>query len=310
MPRDVILGHRGMVGAALSRLLPDALMFPRAVDLRDRSRTYAMMSTIRSTYGVGTVYIAAARVGGIMANATKPADFILENLAIELSVIEAAMACEAELIVFLGSSCIYPRTQALDAFTENDLMGGALEPTNEAYAVAKIAGIKILEACHEQHGVQFLAPMPCNLYGPGDNYSPDRSHFVAGMIRRFHEAKLSGAGEVTLWGSGSPRREVMHVDDCARIIVELVQAEARGIVNVGWGVDEKLRTYAEIVHEVIGFEGQVEWDGSHPDGVARKLMDVTRMARLIGPQHLKLKPFSRGVEQTYKAFCAEAHRWK
>lgn len=307
MAKDVILGHRGMVGAALNRLLPDALTFPRAVDLRDRSRTYAMMSTIRSTYGVGTVYIAAARVGGIMANATKPADFILENLAIELSVIEAAMACEAELIVFLGSSCIYPRVQTRDSFTENDLMGGALEPTNEAYAVAKIAGIKILEACHKQHGLQFLAPMPCNLYGPGDNYSPDRSHFVAGMIRRFHEAKLSGAGEVTLWGSGSPRREVMHVDDCAAIIVGLVRADARGIVNVGWGTDATLRTYADIIRDVVGFAGVVRWDNSHPDGVASKLMDVSRM-RSFG-----LHPvitFRDGVEQTYKAFCAEAHRWK
>jgi GDP-L-fucose synthase len=266
-----------------------------------------MMSTIRSTYGVGTVYIAAARVGGIMANATKPADFILENLAIELSVIEAAMACEAELIVFLGSSCIYPRVQTLGAFTENDLMGGALEPTNEAYAVAKIAGIKILEACHKQHGVQFLAPMPCNLYGPGDNYSPDRSHFVAGMIRRFHEAKLSGASKVTLWGSGNPRREVMHVDDCAEIILGLANSEIRGVINVGWGLDAPLIEYANIIREVVGFVGEVDWDNSHPDGVARKLMDVSRMCR-AGFQPTRV--FLIGVEETYKAFCAEAHRWK
>lgn len=295
-----------MVGSALSRLLPEALVFPRNIDLRDRSKTYTMFSTVRSTYGLGTVYMAAARVGGIVANATKPADFILENLAIELSVIEAAMACEVKLIVFLGSSCMYPRVQTIGSFTETDLMSGALEPTNSAYAMAKLAGVEILTACHKQHGFEFLAPMPCNLYGPGDNYSLDRSHFVAGMIRRFHEAKASGASEVTLWGSGRPQREVMYVDDCARIIVELVQAEARGIVNVGWGTDATLRAYADIIREVVGFEGTVKWDNSHPDGVSRKLMDVTRMK---GYRLHPRMPFRFGVTDTYKAFCAEAHRW-
>lgn len=283
--REVILGHRGMVGSAIHRLLPNAGIIPGSwngkpggmrMDLRhDNASSWFLRADV--------LYLCAARVGGIQRNISEPGSMIYDNLMIQANVIEAARLAGVKLIVFLGSSCIYPRAGVetgranSEPLREEHLLTGELEPTNEPYAIAKIAGIKMLEAYKRQHGMEYLAVMPCNLYGPGDNFDPESSHFIPGMIRRFHEAKLANAPSVTLWGSGTPRREIMHVDDCARIIVELVRVGARGLVNVGPGVDHELKFYADLFSSVTGFAGAIEWDTSKPEGVMRKLMDVTRM---------------------------------
>jgi len=272
--REVILGHAGMVGAAIHRLLPHAETWHRSMDL---TRHHIYPSTLTDTQ---TIYLCAARVGGIQRNIDEPGSMIYDNLMIQANVIEAARLAGMKLIVFLGSSCIYPAYQSIggnSVLKECDLMTGPLEPTNEPYAIAKIAGIKMLEAYHRQYGMEYLAVMPCNLYGPGDNFDPQTSHFIPGMIRKFHEAKVSGAESVTLWGTGTPRREVMHVDDCARIIVELVRKGARGLVNVGPGVDFTIKEYAEGIAKWTGYTGAINFDSSKPDGVMRKLMDVSRM---------------------------------
>jgi len=279
--REVILGHRGMVGSALRRVLPEAMFVDGSVDLRYQYELSEYLWPFNPEHPrvggpIDVLYLCAARVGGIQRNIDEPGSMIYDNLMIQANVIEAARLAGVKLIVFLGSSCIYPARGAI--LSEQDLMTGPLEPTNEPYAIAKIAGIKMLEAYHRQYGMEYLAVMPCNLYGPGDNFDPQTSHFIPGMIRKFHDAKVSGAESVTLWGTGTPRREVMHVDDCARIIVELVRQGARGLINIGPGVDHTLDFYADCVASVVGFAGKtIIWDNSKPDGVMRKLMDVSRM---------------------------------
>lgn len=277
--RQVIIGHRGMVGSALHRLMPDAASLHAKIDFRNCgpwTREYLEYNARNAD----VLYLCAARVGGIQRNISEPGSMLYDNLMIQANVIEAARLAGVKLIVFLGSSCIYPREGLTPnaPWTESDIGKGALEPTNEPYAIAKIAGLKMLEAYHRQYGMEYLAVMPCNLYGPGDNFDPETSHFIPAMIRKFHEAKQSDADGVTLWGTGRPRRELMHVDDCARIILELVQSGARGAVNIGPGVDNPVQWYAHLARSTVGCSWlPIDWDTSRPDGVARKLLDVSKM---------------------------------
>ena len=306
-PRQVILGHRGMVGSAIRRLLPDVRVTMVDSDLR------RFVPSVIADADV--LYLCAAKVGGIAANIARPGEFIYDNLMIQANVIEAARLSRVGLIVFLGSSCIYPAAVRRDgtvrqprALREEDLLTGPLENTNEPYAVAKIAGITMLEAYARQYGMNYLAVMPCNLYGPGDNYDPETSHFLPGMIRRFHEAKTAGADSVTLWGTGTPRRELMHVDDCARIIVSLVRAGARGLVNIGPGVDYTVARYANIVREATGFNGDIRWDLSRPDGVARKLLDVSRMKSYGICADTVFMSYEYGIRKAYESFLEETQQ--
>ena len=298
--KSFILGHTGMVGSALHRLLPDAATLPRYIDLRTREYWHEMKGWFRDA---DVLYMCAARVGGIGRNMAEPGSMIYDNLMIQTNVIEAARLAGVKLVVFLGSSCIYPAVSSITPnapWTENDLLKGSPEPTNEPYAIAKIAGIKMLEAYERQYGLQYLAVMPCNLYGPGDNFDPDTSHFLPAMIRKMYDAKVAGAASVTLWGTGTPRRELMHVDDCARIIVDLVSQNVCGLINIGPGVDYHIRRYAEIVQSVTGYAGSVIWDHTRPDGVWRKLLDVSRMESSgIGASFVNHED---GIASTYKWF--------
>ncbi len=299
--RNLILGHRGMVGSALHRLMPDALT--ATGNLMDPARVNGIFDVYSD---LDVLYLCAARVGGIGLNMAQPGTMIYDNLMIQSNVIEAARLAGVKLIVFLGSSCIYPKywpdTEegvVRAGFTEEDLLGGLLEPTNEAYAIAKIAGIKMLEAYKAQYGMEYLAVMPCNLYGPNDNFDAETAHFLPAMIRKFHDAKVSGAGMVLLWGTGTPRRELMHVDDCARIIVELVQKGVRGLINIGPGKDFAIGGYAGVIRSIVGFEGSMSFDDSKPDGTQRKLLDVSRMKSYGCEPKIYMKD---GIESTYKWF--------
>jgi len=273
-----VAGHRGMVGAAIARRLADEdceiLTAGRdALDLRRQAEVEAWVAEARPQ----VVFLAAARVGGILANDTRPAEFIYDNLAIETNVIHAARAAKVAKLVFLGSSCIYPR-MAAQPMAESELLGGPLEPTNQWYAVAKIAGIKLCQAYRRQYGVDFISAMPTNLYGPGDNFDLASSHVVPALIRKAHEAKQAGAAALEVWGSGRPRREFLYVDDCADAVVFLAK-HYRGEepVNVGTGRDITIRDLAEAVAEIVGFRGRLSFDASKPDGTPRKLLDVSRL---------------------------------
>jgi GDP-L-fucose synthase len=245
---------------------------------------------------------AAAKVGGIHSNNTYPADFIYDNLAIQLSLIEAARHSGAGRFLFLGSSCIYPK-HAPQPIPESALLTGPLEPTNEAYAVAKIAGLKMCEFYRKQYGVLFHSAMPTNLYGPGDNYHPTNSHVLPAMIRRFHEAKQENKETVVLWGSGKPRREFLHVDDLAAGVLHLLQlADPPDLVNIGFGSDVTIRQLAEMVCAAVGFQGEMEWDASRPDGTPRKLMDSSLVNRLGWSPKIGLQ---EGIARTYQEFLDE-----
>ena len=240
--------------------------------------------------------VAAARVGGIMANNTYPADFLSDNLRIQVNVLDAAAANGVKRLLFLGSSCIYPRLAA-QPIHEDSLLTGALEPTNDAYAIAKIAGIMQVQALRRQHSASFISAMPTNLYGPHDNFDPETSHVLPAMIRRFHEAKESGAESVTLWGSGTPRREFLHVDDLARACLHLLeQYDDPQTINVGTGEDITIRELAELVASTVGYEGDLLWDTSKPDGTPRKLLDVSRIKALGWAPSIELKA---GIADTY-----------
>ncbi|MCC7258098.1 MAG: GDP-L-fucose synthase [Gammaproteobacteria bacterium] len=284
--RIFVAGHRGMVGAAIVRRLQAAgcgnlLLCTRAeLDLTRQDAVERFFRTERPEQ----VYLAAARVGGILANSTRPAEFIAENLAIALHVIQAAHASGVQRLLFLGSSCIYPRL-APQPMTEAALLTGALEPTNEPYAIAKIAGIKLCESFNRQYGTDFRSVMPTNLYGPGDNFDLKTSHVLPALIRKFHEAKAAGAPEVEVWGSGTPRREFLHVDDLADacvFVMNLPKARLDAVttptcshLNVGTGSDVTIRELAGMVADAVGYTGRIAFNAQYPDGTPRKLLDVS-----------------------------------
>ena len=299
--RIYVAGHRGMVGQALVRRLEredcHILTADRSIDLREQEAVRGWFAEHRPD----AVLLAAAKVGGIMANATRPGEFLYDNLAIAANVIEASRQAEVEKLLFLGSSCIYPKF-AEQPITEDALLTGALEPTNEAYAIAKIAGLKLASAYRTQYGCDYISAMPTNLYGPGDNYDPEGSHVIPGMIRRFHEAKRDGAQSVTIWGSGTPRREFLHVDDLADACVFLLQTYSdEPHVNVGYGDDLPILDLAREIAQVVGFSGSIETDTSRPDGTPRKLMDSSRLTAMGWSPSIALR---EGLVSAYAAFTA------
>jgi GDP-L-fucose synthase len=305
MGRIFVAGHAGMVGSAIVRRLKtdgvDPLVAARLdLDLTQQEAVAAFFEK----HDIDQVYLAAAKVGGILANASEPAAFLRDNLLIQTHVIHAAHAHGVKKLLFLGSSCIYPKL-APQPISEESLLTGPLEPTNEAYAVAKIAGIRMCQAYREAHGFDAIALMPTNLYGPGDNFHPQHSHVLPALIRRFHEAKKSGADSVTLWGSGKPLREFMHVDDLADACVHLMKNySSPEIVNIGWGKDISIQELAHMVAEVVGFEGRIENDLSKPDGTPRKLLDTTRLSKLGWHPRIELR---LGLQETYEWFLNADH---
>ena len=296
-----VAGHRGLVGSALVRRLTAggyANLVTKThaeLDLTRQEAVEAFFEKEAPEY----VFLAAAKVGGILANSTYPADFIYKNIAIATNVIEAARKSGVRKLLNFGSSCIYPKL-APQPMKEEYLLTGPLEPTNEAYAIAKIAAIKLCSAYNRQYGTDFLSLMPTNLYGPGDNYDLESSHVLPALIRRFHEAKVAGKAEVTLWGDGSPFREFLHADDLADAAVFLMEnysvAEVGEIVNVGTGRDVTIRELAGIVMDVVGYQGDVNWDTTKPNGTPRKLLDVGRLVKLGWEAKIDLQ---QGIEKTY-----------
>ena len=300
--RLYVSGHRGMVGSALCRALaaaglPDPITFTSSeLDLRDQAAVRAMMERERPTH----VFVAAAKVGGIHANNVYRADFLYDNLMIEANLIHAAHEVGVEKLLFLGSSCIYPKL-ADQPLVEDALLTGALEPTNEPYAIAKIAGIKLCEAYRDQHGANFISAMPTNLYGPGDNYDLQNSHVVPALIRKFHEAKVNGDPTVTCWGTGSPRREFLHVDDLAEACLFLMEEyDGKAFVNVGAGSDLPIKELAELISRIVGYEGDIVWDTDKPDGTPRKLMNCDRIHALGWTHRIGLEEGLRRVYEEYR----------
>ena len=317
-PKIYVAGHRGMVGSAILRQLlasghPVDHIVTRThaeLDLTNQAAVRAFFESEKPDQ----VYLAAARVGGIHANNSYPADFIYDNLMIQANVIEAAFRSGVEKLLFLGSSCIYPKL-ATQPMREDALLTGTLEPTNEPYAIAKIAGIKLCESYNRQygasHGVDYRSVMPTNLYGPGDNYHPENSHVIPALIRRFHEAKLSGAASVAIWGTGTPKREFLYVDDMAAASVHVMNLPKPvyaqhtqpmlSHINVGYGSDVTIAEVARTIARVVGYQGQIEFDTSKPDGTPRKLMDSSRLHSLGWQAKVGL---TEGLQQAYADFLA------
>lgn len=299
-----VAGHRGMVGSAIVRRLAAGgysrlVLRARAeLDLTRQAAVEGFFAAERPEY----VFLAAAKVGGILANSTRPAEFIAENLAIQSNVIDAAYRNGARKLLFLGSSCIYPKF-APQPIREESLLEGALEPTNEWYAVAKIAGIKMAQGYRMQYGFPAIALMPTNLYGPGDNFDLQTSHVAPAMIRKFHEAKVARALQVSLWGSGTPRREFLHVDDLADAAVfAMLHYDSPQILNAGTGEDLTIAELADTIRAITGFEGNIAWDTSKPDGTPRKLLDVSRLAALGWRART---PLREGLEGAYRWYLAQ-----
>lgn len=299
-----ISGHTGMVGSALVRRfqkVAGVTIVTRTRQELNLSDQAAVMAFYQSEKPDAAI-IAAGKVGGIHANSTYPAEFIYENLAIATNCINGAYKAEVKRLLFLGSSCIYPKL-APQPMPEDCLLTSALEPTNEAYAIAKIAGLKMAEYYRKQYGVVYHSAMPTNLYGPNDNYHPQNSHVMPALIRRFHEAKLTDQAEVMAWGTGRPQREFLHADDLADACAFLLQLEnPPDLVNVGCGSDVTIRELVEMVAEVVGYKGQIVWDKSKPDGTPRKLLDTTRLNQLGWKPQISLKD---GLAQTYASFLEE-----
>jgi GDP-L-fucose synthase len=315
-PRNFVAGHRGMVGAAIVRALRArgashiTTRTHAELDLTNQAAVDAFFAAERPQQ----VYLAAAKVGGILANNTYPADFIYQNLMIEANVIHAAYQHGADRLLLLGSSCIYPRL-ATQPMGEEALLTGPLEPTNEPYAIAKIAGIKLCESYNRQYGTDFRSVMPTNLYGPGDNFDLENSHVIPALIRKFHEAKTQGEPTVEVWGSGTPRREFLHVDDMADACLyvmgldtETCRANTQPMlshINVGTGQDVTIRELAETIRDVVDYPGQIQFDPGKPDGAPRKLLDVARLRRMGWQPCTELR---EGLRQTYDWFLAHQGR--
>ncbi len=301
--RIYVAGHRGLVGSAIWREL-EQRGFRRLIgrthgelDLLDPVATRRFFDEESPEY----VFLAAARVGGIRINNDRPVDFLLENLGIQNNVISSAHEAGVRKLLFLGSSCIYPRL-APQPMTEDMLLSGPLEPTNEWYAIAKIAGIKLCQAYRLQHGSDFISAMPTNMYGPNDNYDLESSHVLPALIRRFHEARESGAPSVTCWGTGSPRREFLHADDCARACVFLMENYSDApFVNIGSGIEVTIRELAEQIRATVGYRGNVIWDESQPDGTPRKLLDSSRLFNMGWRPEIDL---AAGIGRVYAEFKA------
>ena len=312
--RVLVAGAAGMVGSAICRTLGEqgfeVLAATRQdIDWTEQSAAVAYFEK----HNPDVAILAAAKVGGIHANNTYPADFIADNLAIQNHFIGSAHAIGVERLIFLGSSCIYPKL-AKQPIVESELLNGPLEPTNDAYAVAKIAGIKTCEAFNRQHGTDYRSLMPTNLYGPGDNFHPENSHVIPALMRRIHEAKDKGLDEVVIWGTGSPRREFLHVDDLARAVAHIVQIDRQAYwsvvpereshINVGTGVDITIRELAETLQKVVGFEGSLRFDSDKPDGTPRKVLNVQRLESL---GFCASTEFEAGLVDTYQWFLANQH---
>ncbi|MBZ8118809.1 GDP-L-fucose synthase [Roseovarius sp. LXJ103] len=312
-----VAGHRGMVGSAICRQLAARGVSPKDIltrthaelDLVDQAAVRAFMQAARPE----AVILAAAKVGGIHANNTYPADFIYVNLMMQANVIHEAFGAGVRRLLFLGSSCIYPRAVA-QPMREDALLTGVLEPTNEPYAIAKIAGIKLCESYNRQHGTDYRSVMPTNLYGPGDNFHPENSHVLPALIRRFHEAHAAGHEEVVIWGSGTPRREFLHVDDMAEASLFVMNLDRTAYetntdpmlshINVGTGVDVSIAELAQMVADVTGYKGRIAYDSDKPDGTPRKLMDVSRLACMGWRARTGLQD---GLRETYDWYKGNAH---
>jgi GDP-L-fucose synthase len=305
-PKVFVAGHRGLVGSAIARRLEaedrtHTLTATREqLDLRDQAAVNYWFRANRPDY----VYLVAGTVGGILANSTRPAEFIYDNMLIHATVVHAAHQYGVKKLLYLGSSCIYPRL-APQPMSEEHLLTGALEPTNEPYAVAKIAGIKLCQAYRKQYGANFISAMPTNLYGPNDNFDLSSSHVLPAMIRKFHEAKVAGSPDVVIWGTGTPRREFLHVDDLADACVFLMEHYEGGThINVGTGEDLSIRELAEMVRSIVYPEGAITYDASKPDGMPRKLLDVSRLHALGWHHRIGLR---EGIESTYRWFLGRQH---
>lgn len=320
MQKIYVAGHRGMVGGAITRHLEARQLNGAAIELVTRTHSQLDLTDQGAVRGFmrevrpDVVILAAAKVGGIYANHTYPAEFIYENLMIEANIIHEAYAAGVGRLLQLGSSCIYPR-DAKQPMSEDALLTGRLEPTNEPYAIAKIAGIKLCESYNRQYGVDYRSVMPTNLYGPGDNFHPENSHVLPALIRRFHEAKEQGWTSVSIWGSGMPRREFLHVDDMAAASLFVLDLEPDiyaantqpmlSHINVGCGEDISILELAELIADVVGFCGEISCDASKPDGTPRKLMDVSRLAEMGWQAQI---PILTGVEETYSWFLRHFDR--
>lgn len=297
--RIYVAGHRGMVGSAIVRLLEKKgytniiTRTSKELDLRDQLQVREFFQKEKPQF----VILAAAKVGGIQANNIYRADFIYDNIIMEANVIHQAYETKVEKLLFLGSSCIYPK-MAPQPLKEDYLLTGTLEATNEPYAIAKIAGIKMCEAYKDQYGCNFISAMPTNLYGPNDNYDLNNSHVLPALLRKFHEAKISGTDTVEVWGSGSPLREFLHVDDLAEACYYLIQNyNEKEFVNIGSGVDLSIKELATLIKEIVGFKGELKFDSSKPDGTPRKLMDVSKIEKLGWKYSIGLK---EGITSVYK----------
>lgn len=307
MAKVYVAGHRGLVGSAIVRKLAERgygnlLLRGRAeLDLRDQAATLEFLRAEQPEW----VFVAAAKVGGILANSARPAEFIYENLIMTANLIHGAYTAGVKKLLFLGSSCIYPRL-APQPLREEYLLSGPLEPTNEWYAVAKIAGIKLCQAYNSQYGTDYISVMPTNLYGPGDNFDLTSSHVLPALIRKFYEAKLAGSPAVTVWGTGLPRREFLHVDDLADACVFLMERyQGSEIVNIGTGEDLTIAELAELVRDVVGYGGRIVYDPTKPDGTPVKRLDVSRLTALGWRYRIALRA---GIETTYTWYLAHCRR--
>lgn len=296
-----VAGHNGLVGSALVRLLKARgytnilTKSSKELDLREQGAVREFFAKEKPAY----VFLAAAKVGGIWANSTYPAEFIYDNLCIEANIIHEAYRNGVTKLLFLGSSCIYPKN-APQPMTEDCLLTGPLEPTNESYAIAKITGIKLCQSYHQQYGCRFISVMPTNLYGPGDNYAGQNSHVLPALIRRFHEANIKNEATVTVWGTGKPRREFLHVDDMARACFFLMEGyEDPSIINIGWGKDDTIADIALLVKKITGFTGDIVFDETKPDGTPRKLLNVDKINVLGWEAEI---PLEEGIRRTYEDF--------